>query len=422
MNLEVMKSSVEKMISLLVGLFLLNFLIATPLIVCGDIVQMLNRFSGILALTTTLLSILIYKKELFNDRLFRFSLVLSVVSLINSLIFSPLNATLGYLYPFCIFGMSYAILKKNTFFAHNLSRCTMGMILILCAIFIYVGYNPNNTPIGLSRSGITVHLFFSFVLFEITTAILKLDRSKERWIWISLILMTAVWAQGRSSLLIVATTFVFLGYTQFKSQWKYFVTGAVLVIGFCFMPIKFVESNYTNVQQRCELLKLGNFRGVFAHSLDDFHAKISDKKFSYAVENGLSSPRYRIWFSYFRALNFKTIIGGDFESDDEWMLRSYKQKPFNFHNSFIGLHQYYGLFGFLIYLFLIYGASMSLYFCRKYWLLFLFFGILFRSAMDMILFQYLWDVLLWMFLLYSRNIGNEAKIYNYYKHILFQKN
>ena len=63
-------------------------------------------------------------------------------------------------------------------------------------------------------------------------------------------------------------------------------------------------------------------------------------------------------------------------------IKSMIEVELNPHNSFIRLHLYYGLFGFLLVLSTICNAVLKYFTRKKYILLVLFTAILFRSAVD----------------------------------------
>jgi hypothetical protein len=249
------------------------------------------------------------------------------------------------------------------------------VLYFLWRIFTYSEIIGNDYS---SRNSISIVVIFSCIALYVVS----ITNDKKIDIFPALIaLIISIWAVGRSG--IIASSVMLVGLLAFmghKNKKYYFLIIVVSIFG------------YLIVDQ------------VFASFVNYI---IPDNAINKFATDGLETGRDQIWGHYFNNLNLYTIVFGSDIRVDSYMQDWY----YNYHNSYIRLHSFVGLFSF-VYIVLILLSSTYLY--RRNRILFILFAAaLIRMSTDTSNFFTQYDFVPFYFIfIYLANSKNNNKIIN----------
>lgn len=253
---------------------------------------------------------------------------------------------------------------------------------------IFIGTNPN-TVFYASRNQISTVLINIIVIYYIT-----LERNKNcvKILPVFLALIISIWSVSRSA--IVSMVLLFLGLisltllqnkkhkkgSSYKKSWANIFHITAITLSLMGVVVYLLRNTY--IIQTVVDRVMNNFK-MFQFRLQH--------------ESYISSSRLQIIQSYIYEIadNFKNLIFGVELSSTQ----SFVEFSNNLHNSFLTAHAYYGLFGLLIILGLIF-ITLIRYLKKKQWLfLLLFVTLLVRVSTDIIAFPGYLDSILYFFVL-----------------------
>lgn len=236
------------------------------------------------------------------------------------------------------------------------------LIIIMFLYFILSGTLPDDV-FGVSRNFISVILLIG-TGYQIIAAVQ--NNKNPSILLILLSLFVAVWAVGRSGILVYTLLLIIYPLiSNYKVIYKFLIIGCITCVAI-YVYNTFSEDLFATAIYRIENMGGGDVR-------EEMNKEYLDKT--------LSSP-------------FNILIGTDLREIES--LRSVEYNP---HNSFIRLHIYYGLFGLLIIGTLIINGLAQYFFKREYIYLILFLALLLRSSVDSTAFHGPLDPLMFYFIL-----------------------
>jgi hypothetical protein len=244
------------------------------------------------------------------------------------------------------------------------------------------GIHPDNLFIGFSRNNIPVTLLVQSVLLYIA---MFENRKSIRLYPVLALLLFSIWTIGRSSiftsLLMLILMILYIQFNSEKRNFKIIYLSVIILIGYSVISLFFYDELIEPALARLFRLGItdshrGNIVGEYLNQC---------KTSFYTLFLGVNI-NYNLLFS---------IYG------------------YNLHNSYLRLHAYHGLLGFIMISFFSLKAVLN-FLIRKYYLFFLLFLIvLIRGVTDIVAFHGPFDPLIYYFIFKSLNIqGKLTKKYH----------
>lgn len=268
------------------------------------------------------------------------------------------------------------ILIYNFKISYKISKIILCIPFLYFLICIILNKDPNLILHGGSRNIISVFL----ILYESIYYFLRYKQIKNIDILPAFLsLIFCIWASGRAGIISSFFIFIVVLLTVLFQNKKNRLKKILLVI-FIFFILVFILRNY----------------------LDFYNLTILER----FKREGLKSSRSILIEEYFLGITsnfFDFLFGVPFVNYK--FLNFYK----NPHNSFLMLHSKYGLFGFLLVVYLLIKLFFSK--LKKLYLFELFLGIsiIFRALLDWVAFPGMFDILFWISFLEVLNKKNNKK-------------
>ena len=331
------------------------------------ILNLLVVFSGVL------ITVNFFIKNYQTFFVYKFIGFLAACSVVN-FIFSP-NCRIQDLF-LSIAYMGLALVPLIIKLNYNFYKWVLVFAISYFFVLVYLGEDPNNV-FNVSRNFVSIFLLIIFGLHLISS----IQNNKQP----SLLLLFAcflisIWAVGRGGIL----TFAFLVVlyplvVKYKLKYRLFI---IVLYVFGSLYVFNLYSDY--------ILKIG-FERFQSMGLQDSRTDINQDYISKST-NSLSN-----------------VLFGSPLLD----IPSIAEVEGNPHNSFIRLHVYYGLFGFIFVIFILVSTAIKLVINSQYLLLYFMIALLIRSATDSAAFHGALDPLIFFsvfFAFKNRIITNKIEL------------
>ncbi|MBS3972459.1 MAG: hypothetical protein KGZ84_05565 [Erysipelotrichia bacterium] len=269
------------------------------------------------------------------------------------------------------FGIALLLFRYGTKFSIN--KFFFMFYVLYFGANMLAGIHPDNVFIGFSRNNIPVTLLIQSVLLYVS----MFENKKQIKIYPALtVLLFSIWTIGRSgiftSLLMLILIILYIQFESEKKNLKIIYLSFLILIVYSVISVFFYE----------ELIEPALAR-LFRLGITDSHRR------SIVVEylNQCKISFYALFFGVNINQNLLFSVYG-----------------YNLHNSYLRLHAYHGLLGFIM-IFIFSFRSISKFFIHKYFLFFILSVILLiRGVTDIVAFHGPFDPLLYYFIFKSFNI------------------
>jgi len=253
---------------------------------------------------------------------------------------------------------------------------------------IFIGTNPNTVFLA-SRNHISTVLINIIVIYYIT---LERNTKKLKVLPVFFALIISIWSVSRSAIVSIIIFFVGLVYLKLLQNKKHKIDSKH-------------NKSWANIfyKTTIALSSIGGAVYLFKNTyivqtvIDGIINNFKVFQLRLQYESYLSSSRLQIIQSYVYEIadSFKNLIFGvELSSTQSFALFSN-----NLHSSFLTAHAYYGLFGLLLILGLIFFTLIRYLKKRKWLFLLLFVTVLVRASTDIIAFPGYLDSILYFFIL-----------------------
>lgn len=269
------------------------------------------------------------------------------------------------------FGIALLLYRYGT--NYSINKFFFIIYVLYFGVNMLAGIHPDNLFIGFSRNNIPVTLLVQSVLLYI--AMFENRKSIKLYPALALLLFS-IWTIGRSgiftSLLMLILMILHIQFNSEKRNFKIIYLSVIILIGYSVISLFFYD----------ELIEPALAR-LFRLGITDSH------RGSIIVEylNQFKTSFYALFFGVNINQNLMFSVYG-----------------YNLHNSYLRLHAYHGLLGFMMIFFFSF-RSISKFFIHKYFLFFILSMILLiRGATDIVAFHGPFDPLIYYFIFKSFNI------------------
>lgn len=364
MILKVKKMKLSKLAipSIVIQLFYFFYfirMIIGPTTIYGTFIYILMTTIGIISL----LYIILTKKLIYKSKIVIFIISFFLFGIISSM-YTGNYRLQDYLILLQYFGIAILLWK------YKLNYFVMKIFFYFYAIFFAInmimGVSPDVVFIGFSRNNISVILLVQVTLLYISE---YENNLKTRLYPVIIVFLFSLWTTGRSgifvSLLLLLLLLIYVQYKNRKKSLKVMYLFIVLFILYLVLSAFFYDDLIKPALNR--LIGLG---------FSDSHRGSIIIEYFYNIKVSISS----------------LIFGVPIKQNSLFAVYGY-----NLHNSYLRLHAYHGLFGFILVFFYILKTIYRFMLKKEFLYLSLFLVLLIRASTDILAFHGPFDTIIYYF-------------------------